>query len=317
MESTGRFTGDLRRLMSYSYDNCQSCGKKLPRTAAYAGYASDGTPLYVGDCCLLSVSELASHIYWWWSPDKRCEPDTILWRYMDFAKFIALLEHKALYFARTDLLGDAFEGAAGIAERRAEWDAYYLDFFREAVRTVPGQDEPPTHEHIEREASRLLTELATTGDNVRRSSFVSCWHANTLESEALWRLYCPPSTTGVAVRTDARLLLEALGNNADIELGRVRYLDLRQSFIGINDRLFSKRKSLAHEAEVRAVIRNRFRPSEELGRAMPVDLQKLLVSVVPSPFAPSWFAALVEATLKRYDLEVKISRSELLSEPFF
>ena len=41
------------------------------------------------------------------------EPDNFsvkVWRYMDFTKFVSLLELRSLYFARSDLLGDPFEG---------------------------------------------------------------------------------------------------------------------------------------------------------------------------------------------------------------
>jgi hypothetical protein len=68
------------------------------------------------------ISELATHVYWWWEVDKRCEPETRLWRYMDFAKFVSLLETRSIHFARADVLGDSFEGAVGIAERRQQWD---------------------------------------------------------------------------------------------------------------------------------------------------------------------------------------------------
>jgi hypothetical protein len=33
-----------------------------------------------------------------------------IWRYMDFTKFVSLLEKKALFFCRADKLGDPFEG---------------------------------------------------------------------------------------------------------------------------------------------------------------------------------------------------------------
>ena len=36
--------------------------------------------------------------------------DTVLWRYMDFTKFVSLLEKQALFFARADK-HDPFEGA--------------------------------------------------------------------------------------------------------------------------------------------------------------------------------------------------------------
>src|ERR1700730_18076857 len=317
MRSTGRFTVELRRLMARSYDSCQSCGSKLPREiAAFAGYGADGSSLYVGACCQQLIAELATHVYWWWEVDKRCAPDTGLWRYMDFAKLVALLEQRSLHFARADVLGDAFEGAVGITDRRPHWEAFYLDFFRHAVSTVPGQKEPPSSEHIEREAARLLNEFTIIGERDRRRSFVSCWHANTGESEALWRLFFSPPMPGVAIYTNARLLIEALGDDPQIRLGRVQYVDFRKAFAGFHDRIYWKRKSLSHEAEVRAVIQH-FDVQENLGLAMPVDLQKLLLSVVPSPFAPRWFTSLVESMMRRFDVDSRVVPSELLSEPFF
>ena len=42
----------------------------------------------------------------------RALPDSaVLWRYMDLTKLMALLEDRALHFARSDLLGDPFEGS--------------------------------------------------------------------------------------------------------------------------------------------------------------------------------------------------------------
>ena len=235
---------------------------------------------------------------------------------MDLAKFVALLEQRALYFARADRLGDTFEGAAGISDRRPQWDAFYLDFFRHAVRTAPGQKSPPTAAQVEQEAARLLTEFSTIGERDRRRSFVSCWHANTGESEALWRLYCPPPMTGVAVRTTARSLIDALGDDPQIRLGRVLYVDFRKAFAGFHDRIFWKRNSLSHEAEVRAVIQH-FDVQEDRGLTMPVDVQKLLTSVVPSPFAPEWFTPLLGSILLRFNVNPIVTPSELLAEPFF
>ena len=38
------------------------------------------------------------------------QPDTILWRYLDFPKFVSILEESALYLTRLDLMDDPFEG---------------------------------------------------------------------------------------------------------------------------------------------------------------------------------------------------------------
>lgn len=317
MESTGRFSAELRALQSRSYDRCQTCGSQLVRdVAAYAGYAHDGSARYVGTCCLGEIRELATHVYWWWEADKRVDASSILWRYMDVAKFLHLLETRSLFFSRADRFEDAFEGASGIASRESEWDDFYLNFFLEAVRNPPPGHGPPSDEVAEQNARRLLASFRENADRSRRSTFVSCWHANTGESEALWRLYCPPGSAGIAIQTTAESLLGALDPSVQIKLGHVQYVDFRTSFAGLHDRIFWKRKSLSHEAEVRAVSSGNL-GEDRAGLPVWVDPSILITAIVPSPFAPKWFPTLLAALLQRYDLQVPTSESELLAQPFF
>lgn len=316
MESTGRFTKELKRLRAASYDECKSCGAKLPKdVAAYVGYSENGAPLYVGKCCLHQVDELASHIYWWWTADKRVDPNEKLWRYVDFAKFIDLLETRRLFFSRADKFDDAFEGASGLAERQTEWDNFYLEYFRNAVRFPPENSPSPPEEVVDREAKRLLGDIKRTIANERESTFVSCWHSNSGESEALWRLYCPNGSTGVLIETTADRLIESL-ESSDVELGKVQYIDFKTSFSGFHDRIFWKRKSLAHECEVRAITKMQFK-EDSSGLSRLIDVEKLCVSVIPSPFAEAWFPNLLKAIVTRYGYNIPVGRSELLCEPFF
>ena len=316
MNSTGRFTKELKRLRGASYDECSSCGAKLPKdVAAYAGYDKNGAPLYVGNCCLYRVDELASHIYWWWTADKRVDPSEKLWRYVDFAKFIDLLETRSLFFSRADKFDDVFEGASGLAERQIEWDNYYLEYFKNAVRLPPENAPSPAEEVVEREAMRLLNDIKRTIENERRTTFVSCWHSNSGESEALWRLYCPNGSTGILIETTADRLIGSL-DASDIELGRVKYIDFKTSFSGFHDRIFWKRKSLAHECEVRAVTKMHFK-EDSGGLSRLIDIEQLCVSVIPSPFAGAWFPKLVESVVSRYGYNIPVGKSELLGEPFF
>jgi hypothetical protein len=112
---------------------------------------------------------------------------------MDFARLVALLDQQALHFARADQFDDRFEAASGAMDLKPLWDAHYLDFFRHAIKTAPGVTEPPPDEEVEREAARLLEEFSQSAALDRERLFVSCWHANAGESEALWHRYCPPS----------------------------------------------------------------------------------------------------------------------------
>jgi hypothetical protein len=93
-------------LMRDSHDRCRGCGRALTKgVPAYAGYDAGGGPVYVGPCCETAIVELGTHVYWWWRTYKRPAPDAVLWRFIDFAKFVALLKDNALYFARADRLG--------------------------------------------------------------------------------------------------------------------------------------------------------------------------------------------------------------------
>lgn len=151
---------------------------------------------------------------------------------------------------------------------------------------------------------------------MRRYNFVSCWHANAGESEALWGLYSPSTHSGVAIKTTADGLMQSLEDCSQVKLGRVLYIDFRMGFARTNDRIFWKRKSLAHEAEVRAVIHTRH-PTGGPGMPIQANLEMLLHSVVASPFAAPWFPTLVEATMRRFGLNMGVTASELLARPFF
>ena len=41
--------------------------------------------------------------------------DIPIWRYMDLAKFVSMLQSNALYFTRSDVLEDIFEGSVSAA----------------------------------------------------------------------------------------------------------------------------------------------------------------------------------------------------------
>jgi len=315
---THRLTRELRKLERDAHHACSMCGRCFEDgDTAHSGYAADGTPIFVGDCCAPQVAETAARYRW--SPRTfETPPDKAsLWRYMDLAKLIGLLRDKSLYFGRLDHLGDSWEGAKGARENNGAWNDHYLRFFEQAIRNPPeGYECQKTDEEIKAEADRLLEQLELGGRNELRTTYVSCWHENENESEALWRLYCPPPTVGVAVRTTFGDLKVSFDDDLSVTLGRVKYVDFRSQFAGINDSVFRKRKSLQHEQEVRAVTRVRSK-KEALGLALPVNLDKLIKEIVISPFAPAWIESIVGDLLLRYAVSVPTRSSELLAEPFF
>lgn len=318
MKSTGRFTRALRKVVHYGHDKCSECGNQLSNSVpAYAGYTGDQKEIYVGDCCLSQVSELASHIYWWWENYPRPGPNTPLWRYMDFSKFAAMLSQRSIYFARADLLGDPFEGARGLLSKQPEWKAHSMEYLKNAIRTVPGQAPPPENK-VEQEAERLFSDIEQSGAADIKRTYVSCWHSSDTESEALWRLYSPPGSAGVAIQTERGLLEDNLDAKWDIKLGHVRYIDFAQNFAGTYDRIFWKRKSLSHEAEVRAVIHTDRRKKDDIpGLHIAADLNRAIQRVITSPFAQPWFLEILKETMVRFGLKVPVEHSALLDQPFY
>lgn len=315
---THRFTLELKKLERDSHDTCSSCGRHFrDGETSHSGYDAEARPLYVGNCCTSRIQETAARYHWTEHPYE-IPPDTAsLWRYMDLAKFVSLLRDRSIYFARADHLGDSWEGAKGAQNNKGAWDTHYLRFFQEAIRNPPeGYKCEKSDDEIEAEANQLLEQLESSGSADLRMTYVSCWHENETESEALWRLYCPPQTAGIVIRTTFADLKRVFDNDFSVRIGRVRYVDFRTQFAGINDAIFRKRKSLQHEQEVRAVIR-RHPGKETSGLTRHVELAALIKEVVVSPFSPAWFESIVSDLLRRYELPVSVKTSELLSQPFF
>ena len=223
--------------------------------------------------------------------------DAILWRYMDFTKFVSLLEKSALFFCRPDLLGDPFEGSISPTT-------------------------PPLLTGELKEGSRI-----TQGGNIDvreivRVARVNCWHMGEFESEAMWRLYTR-ERDGVAIKTVFARFKEALVGEQDITVSRVSYQDYRTESIPFGNALlplFHKRISFQHEQEVRALYMvhpANERPGEEVGGYCRVDLSKLVEEIVVAPFAEDWFVDLVRSLGARYGVGDRVRASTLSDDPTF
>ena len=92
------------------------------------------------------------------------EDDARLWRYMDFVKFVALLNSAQVHFARADQLGDRWEVSLPVPLA--------------SLRGTPTEAEGPVN----------TWNLSHSGEHVRYRTYVSCWHESEHESDAMWRL---------------------------------------------------------------------------------------------------------------------------------
>ena len=109
--------------------------------------------------------------------ENELKPQTELWRYMDLARFLALIDRKELYFSRLHEFEDTWEGA---------WSPSDPLFRRDP-------------EYMKLAASHLTSSLP----------LVSCWHENETESVAMWKLYVS-GKEGVAIKTTVLSLIQLL-----------------------------------------------------------------------------------------------------------
>jgi hypothetical protein len=228
--------------------------------------------------------------------------DTVVWRYVGLPTLLAMLSKRTLHFTRLDTYKDKWEGVWPDANRKqilecnppdlAEWILKHSELLR-------------THAHV------------------------NCWHKNTDQSAALWEQY--GQSTGLAIKTTVLALRESIRPRDGVFIGTVEYVDyqaIEQAF-HVRDPLkqeylkpvFLKRKSFAHENEVRLLKwfspkananGEVAEPDTKCGCDIDVDLERLIGAVYLSPTTDRWLFPHVKRLFEVFGLEgVEILRSKL------
>ena len=198
----------------------------------------------------------------------------VLWRYMDLTKFMSVLETGSLYFARSDSLGDPFEGS--------------LTRMNEVLQPLMYQDTIPEH---------ILRGLSQYRQDLRFQTFVNCWHESDNESAAMWKIYSR-EYDGIAVKTTFEALCESFTDERTVHIGKINYIDYSSEPIPEGN-LFSpflyKRKMFEHEKEVRALVSSLPSQTEQsstgeaaAGLLVEVNLPVLIQEIVVDSRAKDW-----------------------------
>ncbi len=226
--------------------------------------------------------------------------DVKVWRYMDFTKFVSLLDSQRLYFTRADKFDDPFEGS---------WPVINVDARMSAPVAIPPEEQ-----------ESFLQLMAKMGDINRclpKLNAINCWHMNEHESAAMWRLYLK-SNEGIAIQSTYRRLKEAIIDDERVFLGVVKYIDYEQEWIDAGNLLspfVHKRKSFEHEREVRALVM-KWPPGDSGldfnqetitdGLTLKVDLKRLIEHIYIAPSAPAWLTDLVQSVARHYGCEFPV-----------
>jgi hypothetical protein len=221
-----------------------------------------------------------------------------------------MLQNSALFFSRSDLIGDPFEGSLPVLNSVLRAEALQLQ------GGVPAE-----------KAEQVSQVLGAATRLVRRWIYLNCWHMNEHESAAMWKLYAA-GQQAIAIRSSYRRLRHCLPSN--VHVGVVRYIDFVADTLPVGN-TFSpyayKRSSFAHEHELRAVlsegppivdgVMNLHADNPKHGAVMPVALGELIEVVYVAPTLPEWFAETVEGLTRKYSLPMPVIRSAMDRSPMY
>ena len=225
-----------------------------------------------------------------------------LWRYMDFTKFVYMLEKSALFFSKVGLLGDPYEGEFSRGNKKIRKFVY--------SRAADKQDFQSLEDEIKK---------------IRNAIVVNCWHINKSESAAMWKLYSK-SNEAICIQTTFKKFKRALPAAANI--GQVKYIDYESEWIPESDLYYPfiyKRNSFEHEHELRGLIDLTKIDQTSQGKIevikdgawVRVHMSNLIEAIYVAPDSPDWFKDLVECVKNRYNLKRKtVIKSRVLYKPF-
>lgn len=243
-----------------------------------------------------------------------------IWRYMDFTKFVSLLDSSSLFFTRADKLGDPFEGSYTKENLRLRKIA-----FKHAPKDMP--------EEVKKAIVKALKPRRVLFRLITKLTFINSWHENEYESAAMWRLYLK-SNEGIAIQSTFSRLKDCFNNGTpDIHIGEVRYIDYEREAISEQNLFYPflrKRKSFEYEQELRAVVQQWFllsgtisgklstaKGTPEHGMSIPVNLDRLIDTIYIAPTSPEWLFELVKSAAAKYDLNKNILKSTLDAKPLY
>ncbi|WP_067730854.1 DUF2971 domain-containing protein [Oceanobacillus damuensis] len=223
-----------------------------------------------------------------------------IWRYMNFSRFVNLLDSNSLFFSKPSSFRDPYEGS-------------YSEVDIKRIIGEPDSFVPNIKSDYDDKRQQLMKKSKLLLDLVG----VSCWHLNNNESAAMWDLYLR-SGDGIAIKSNVSNLIRSITSD-DVFYGQVQYIDYTKEITSNNtyESLFYKRSSFSHENEFRLIC---FESIEEpyfknYGTLQKCDINLLIDEIYVSPLAPRWFTDTVRSVSDKYAINKPIIQSSLYNSP--
>ncbi|HLF52552.1 hypothetical protein [Flavobacterium sp.] len=213
-----------------------------------------------------------------------------IWRYMDFWKFLNLLESRALYFSNSENLGDNYEGRIPL---------FILDKMLELDRKQGHTRNKDLNDFLEK--------------TMRKNHLISSWSFADRESFAMWKMYAKDKM-GIAIETD----LEALKNSFDVTdrfiyIGEINYINDENYYFSTGNMFYpfvTKLDFYHFENEIRCITVTG-ENEESSNKLVEVDLNILIKKIHISPNAKPEFKKLIDILKKEYKLDFEILYSKV------
>lgn len=239
--------------------------------------------------------------------------DALIWRYMDLASFLFLLQRSQLALRRVDTFEDHFEGH------------------------LPKALELQVKDQESRQ-KQLETRLAL--HYMRQHTHVVCWNVSDQECYAMWKIYGREQNSVCINTTVHRLKTAMKAVNQRMDLVKIHYIDMTanniESEVRVNNVNF-KDISFQYEQEVR-LLANCIEPSEmesythsrhsaledfetPIFQAFDVDLDALIQNIYVNPNAGEHLPEIIHNLCETYhgdiQLQDRLQPSRFLWEPEF
>jgi hypothetical protein len=229
-----------------------------------------------------------------------------IWRYMDFIKFVSILDRRSLYFTEFRRFEDPIEGNFPNSNRKETIEKLEKDF----------EGNQAMLDYIHKENP---IDYAQKGLHGLGNFYINCWHENEYESAAMWKFYSDQER-GIAIQSTFNSFKNCFYKyERDVIIGEVEYLDYDEDSIPLGNEIIIyepfiyKRKSFVYENEIRAIvyISKKEKSENTEGIYVPVSLNRLIEKIYVSPKSPEWFLDLVKSITKKYRLKKEVIQSNL------
>jgi hypothetical protein len=227
-------------------------------------------------------------------------PDTVIWHYIRFDFFQALLRNGALWLTRLDKQTDKNDGMYSHANARGWTPVMQKLMERSGFKVENGQND--------------WAGFQWTNDILRRRAFIHCWSMRAKESAWMWNSFVSGEPRSVAVRSTVGCLTTAL-NDQPVEIVRMLYYPAglpRPDWSYTAPFTAKDKASHIRERELRVITVLDDGASENTDhRLILVNLKKLIRKVVIHPASSPNFRLEVRNELKAYQIPAHVALSQL------